>query len=109
MPLQAKGRTYQVVFYASTTVAGNDLVDNPKYPNIIEDYRHSFQVLRTLPCDLFLAPHPEFFDMQQKVEALHKGNALAFVVPGELRRFVNASQREFNQELAEQKAGRVSQ
>ncbi len=102
MPVVANERTYQVVFDCSTTVAGNDLVHNAKYPNIVADYRHSFALLRALPCDVFLAPHPEFFNMAEKVKELKQGNANAFVVPGELRAFVDQSERECNEELAAQ-------
>ena len=102
MPVSANGRTYHVVFDCSTSVAGNDLVHNTKYPGIVADYRHSFAVLRALPCDVFLGPHPEFFNMAEKVKELKQGNANAFVVPGELRAFVDQSEREFNEELAAQ-------
>lgn len=35
MPVVEHGATHNVVFYCSTTVAGNQLVDNTKYPDIV--------------------------------------------------------------------------
>ena len=104
MPLVDSGKTYHVVFYCSTTVAGNDLMNNRKYPRIVEDYRQSFAVLRNLPCDIFLAPHPEFFHMDEKVRKLKAGDRYAFVEPGELKRFVTESEQDFDSELARQTA-----
>ena len=110
MPVSDNGRTYQVVFYCSTTVAGNQLVGNSKYPGILADYQHSFALLRNLPCDVFLAPHPDFFHMAEKLEELKAGNRNAFVDPSELRRFVAASEEDFQAELARQeKAGHLQQ
>ncbi len=104
LPVTANGRTYQVVDACSLSLVGQDLVHNSEYPGIQADFRHSFAVLRSLPCDVFLTAHPEFFNMAEKVKELHDGNRNAFVVPGELQRFVAQSERDFYQELAAQKA-----
>lgn len=32
---------------------------NPAYPRIREDFARSFDVVRKLPCDLLLTPHPD--------------------------------------------------
>lgn len=110
MPVSANGKTYQVVFYCSTTVAGNQLVGNRKYPGIVADYERSFALLRNLPCDVFLGPHPEFFHMDEKEEELEAGNRNAFVDSTELRRFVAASEEDFKIELVRQeKAGHLQQ
>ncbi len=102
MPVQTRGRAYQVVFYCSTTVAGNQLVNNPKYPGIVRDYEHSFDSLRALACDVFLGPHPEFFHRDEKLKRLEAGDPNAFVDPEELREFVDNSEAEFREELKQQ-------
>ena len=35
------------------------LVDNPRYPHIVDDYRRGFAAVRALPCDLLITPHPD--------------------------------------------------
>jgi len=35
------------------------LLDNPRYPHIVDAYRRGFATVRALPCDLLIAPHPE--------------------------------------------------
>ncbi len=109
MPISDNRKTYQVVFYCSTTVAGNQLVGNPKYPGIVGDYEHSFALLRNLPCDVFLGPHPDFFHMAEKMAEHKAGNRNAFVDPTELRRFVAESEEDFKVELARQKANQFQQ
>jgi metallo-beta-lactamase class B len=104
MPVSSGGKTYQVMFYCSTTVAGNRLVGNVEYPKIASDYQQTFAKLRLLPCDIFLAPHPGFFHRDEKLAAIQRGRKDAFVDPTELRRFVNESERAFRQEWARQKA-----
>jgi metallo-beta-lactamase class B len=102
MPVSDHGKTFQVVFYCSTTVAGNQLVNNGGYPQIVADYERTFEVLRSLPCDVFLAPHPSFFHPFEKEKALAAGRWDAFVDPSELRRVIDDSRKEFEEELAKQ-------
>lgn len=102
MPVTDNGRKYQVVFLCSLSVAGNLLVDNPKYPNIVADYEASFAEMRSLPCDVFLGAHPEFFRLKEKYDKLRAGASNPFIDPGELRAFVDESERAFQQELSRQ-------
>jgi len=103
MPVKANGKTYQVVFYCSTTVV-DKLVNNQEYPEIVADYERSFATLRALPCDVFLAPHDGFFHRDEKLAKFKAGKKDAFVDPGELRRYVDSSAAEFHKELAKQTA-----
>jgi metallo-beta-lactamase class B len=103
MQVSENNKTYQVVFYCSTTVAGNQLIQNPKYPRIVDDYEHSFAILRRMQCDVFLAPHPEFFHMSEKVERKERGGSNPFIDPLELPEFVKQSQESFEEELAKQR------
>ncbi len=102
MPVSADGKIYRAVFYCSTTVPGNQLTGNLKYRGIIADYERSFALLRNLPCDVFLAPHPSFFHMAEKAKELKLGNRNALVDATELKRFVEASEQDFRAELARQ-------
>jgi metallo-beta-lactamase class B len=55
-----------VVFLCSVSVPGYQLVDNPRWPGIVEAYESTFRKLEALPCDVFLAPHGSFFDLEAK-------------------------------------------
>ena len=104
MPVSEDGAAHTAIFYCSTTVAGNPLVNNKAYPQIASDYEASFAKLKTMKADVFLAAHAQFYHPQQKLALRKKGAPNPFVDPGELQRFVAASQRDFEAELAKQKA-----
>ncbi len=98
------GHSYHVLFLCSVSAPGYKLVNNPKYPNIVEDYRHTFAYLKTLPCDVFLAAHANFFDMETKRAAQQRGGTRnPFIDPQEFPEFLANSERQFEAELAEQK------
>lgn len=48
-----------IVYAESLSAPGYDLADPIGYPHIVEAFRHSFAMLRALPCDLLITPHPE--------------------------------------------------
>jgi metallo-beta-lactamase class B len=101
MPVSEAGKTYQVVFYCSTSVV-DKLVNNSNYPGIVSDYMRSFAELKKMPCDVFLAPHAQFFRLEEKHKQLEAGKLDAFVDPTEMRKFVDESEQAFKKLLAEQ-------
>jgi metallo-beta-lactamase class B len=52
-------KAVQIAFVDSLSAPGYQLIGNPRYPRIIEDYRRSFAAIRALPCDLLITPHPD--------------------------------------------------
>jgi metallo-beta-lactamase class B len=52
------GKPVRIAYVDSLTAPGYKLVGNPRYPRIVEDFRSSFDIVRALPCDLLLTPHP---------------------------------------------------
>jgi metallo-beta-lactamase class B len=55
---QRDGKALRVAYVDSLSAPGYRLVDNPRYPRIVDDYRRSFATVRALPCDVLLSPHP---------------------------------------------------
>ena len=102
-PVTEGGRRLEVVYYGSTTVAANRLAPRPQYPGIVDDYRRAFSKLKTLQADVFLAPHPEQFDLAAKRA---RGLPAALIDPTELPRRVAASEADFDRELAKEQAAR---
>jgi metallo-beta-lactamase class B len=86
------------VFVCSTTAPGYQLVANPRYPNIVQDYRKTFAILRALPCDLFLAAHGSFFDLEEKLKDPRR-----FVDSAGYKAFLDRSEAAFDRQLAGQK------
>jgi metallo-beta-lactamase class B len=98
------GKSYDVTFLCSVSAPGYKLVNNPKYPNIVDDYRETFRRLKAMHTDIFLGSHGSFFDLEQKRKAVAAGKPNPFIVPGEFDAFLERSERGFDAQLAKQQA-----
>jgi metallo-beta-lactamase class B len=59
MDVKKGAEAHKIIFFCSATVALNQLVKNPTYPGIIEDYRSTFKRAPVLDGDVFLAAFPK--------------------------------------------------
>jgi metallo-beta-lactamase class B len=97
------GKILHVVIVGSPNVnPGYKLVANLTYPQIAEDYKHGFEVLKALPCDIFLGAHGGYYDMQAKYERLKKGDANAFIDPEGYKAYIADREQAFEAELKRQ-------
>lgn len=104
MKVSEDEKTYDAAIIGSVNVnAGYKLVGNAAYPQIAEDYEKMFGVLKSLPCDLFLAAHGDVFNLERKYARLEKGEKTALVDPEGYKKYVAQKEREFRAELAKQK------
>ncbi len=79
-------RTLHVVIVGSPNVnPGYKLVHNKAYPRIAADYRRGFEVLKSLPCDIFLGAHGGYFGLKEKYDRLKRGDRNAFIDAGWLQ------------------------
>lgn len=105
MKVSDGGKTYDVVIVGSPNVNdGYKLVNNAKYPTIATDYQRMFNVLKSLPCDIFLGAHGAYFGMDAKYARMKAGAPNPFVDPAGYQKFVSDKEQEFRVELAKQKA-----
>jgi metallo-beta-lactamase class B len=105
MKVPDTGKTYDVVIVGSPNVnEGYKLVDNASYPEIASDYERTFRVLKSLPVDIFLGAHGDYFDMKTKYLRLKEGAANPFVDPAGYSAYVADREAAFRTELAKQKA-----
>lgn len=109
LPVVERGTKREVLFYCSTSVAANRLVTRPQYPGVVADYRATFDRLAAMKADVFLSNHESFFDRDAKRARQVAGDADAFVDPGELARFVQASRAAFERDLAAQERAVAAQ
>ena len=101
MNVEDHGQNLAVVFFPSANVnPGVHLVDNPKYPHIAQDFEHSFATWKSLPCDVFLADHGDFYDMRDKRDRQLAGAATnPFIDPEGYRRFIAEAEQAFRERL----------
>jgi len=74
------------------------------YPGILEDFEHTFAVLRALPCDVFLGAHGAYFDMLTKLQRDHREGPRVFIDHAGYEKFVADAQRTFERAVSEQRA-----
>jgi metallo-beta-lactamase class B len=99
------GKTYDVVIVGSPNVnPGFKLVNNALYPQIASDYQKGFDVLKSLPCDVFLGAHGNYYGMEAKYAKLGKSAANPFVDPQGYKAYVAEREKTFQADLAKQTA-----
>ena len=102
--VEDSGKKYDVVVVGSPNVnPGFKLVGNESYPDIAADFAKTFEVLKSLPCDVFLGAHGSYYGMIERYALLQKGQADAFVDPEGYKEFVAKKELAFRNTLAAQK------
>jgi metallo-beta-lactamase class B len=74
------GSAYSVVLAGSLSSDARRL-SNPQIPTLVEDYRYTFRLLKSFPCDVHLGSHGKFFDLSEKYAELQKGGANPYIDP----------------------------
>ncbi len=104
--VEDSARMYHIVCPDGTTInPGYHLSVNPSYPGIQQEYEQTFEGLSELKPDIWLSPHTDFFQFDQKRRAAEKEGVKAYVDPagyrkriaGELQKFKAAVLREQQQ------------
>ncbi|HEY7390506.1 MAG TPA: subclass B3 metallo-beta-lactamase [Bryobacteraceae bacterium] len=97
------GKTYDVVIIGSIGVnPGYKLVNNPDVPQIADEYRRSFRLLRSLPADVPLGSHPAMYHMAEKYARIGKGPN-PFIDPEGYKAEIDTNEAVFNLRYNEQK------
>ena len=104
MAAKDKGKVLQVVIVGSPNAnTGYQLVNNPDYPEIASDFAKTFQVLKSLPCDIFLGAHGAYYDMAAKYERLQKDpGSNPFIDPAGYKAYIAERESTYKQNLASQ-------
>ena len=103
-------KRYNVVFVGSASVLPSyQLIDRPNipatYPGIQQDYERTFRVLRSLPCDVFLASHGSFYSLADKRSVLSTHPAQnPFIDPWGYQVYILGAEAAFLKELQSEQA-----
>ncbi len=105
MKVSDGGKSYNVVIIGSPNVnQGYKLVKNAAYPQIARDYERTWRVLKSLPCDIFLGAHGNYFGLEEKYPRLKEGSPNPFIDPDGYKKYVTQKEQDFYTELKKQKA-----
>ena len=103
MPVVVDGQTRQALFLCSLSIlSGYKLSGDPSYPKMGADFAHSYAVLHTLPCEVFLGAHGVFYGLTAKRQAMldHPTAPNPFVDPAGCKAFIDRSEADFRKKLA---------
>jgi metallo-beta-lactamase class B len=67
-----------------------------------------WRVLKSLPCDIFLGAHGDYFGLDEKYPRMKEGAANPFIDPDGYKKYVAQKEQSFYTELAKQKAAAES-
>jgi metallo-beta-lactamase class B len=101
-------RCLQMVDVGSLSAPSYKLIDNPKSPDIVKDFEHSFAMVAALPCDIALSQHPDVVHFWERVARREQGNADALIDPALCRAYATDARASFAAQLAKQRADAVS-
>jgi metallo-beta-lactamase class B len=104
MKVQGSGKTYDVVIVGSVNVnQGYMLVGNKYYPEIANDFARTFKILQSLPADVFLGAHGDYYGMEAKYARMKTGGPNPFIDPDGYHAYLSERQRAFEAEWEKQK------
>ena len=101
-----KSRCRLVVYADSLTPVSAEgflFSNNKGYPTVVDDFHKSFAVLKNLPCDILLTPHPGQSDMWPRLDAATRiGDTEAWVDPTACQRYAEKAEVSLNKRLADE-------
>lgn len=93
------GKPLDIAFADSLSAPDYRIVDNPRYPHIVDDYRRGFAAVRALPCDLLITPHPDASGWAPA------NTATPHASPTTCRAYADKAEAKLDAQLAEQRKG----
>jgi len=106
MKVNEGGKSLDVVIVGSPNVnPGYVLVGNKKYPGIVQDYEKTFQILKSLPVDIFLGAHGDYYGLEAKYAKLKPGSPNPFIDAPGYKAYIANREVAFRKNLARQQAG----
>ena len=102
MPVMVDGQPRQTLFLCSLSIlSGYKLTGDPSYHGMGADYAHTYAVLHSLPCDVFLGSHGQFYGMLAKRQAMldHPSAPNPFVDPAGCKAFIDKNEAAFRLKL----------
>ncbi len=92
------GKPVRIAYADSLSAPGYQLQGNARYPRLVQDYRRSFAMVRGLPCDLLLTPHPGASNWNYAAGSNASENVLS------CNAYADAAEKKFDAQLAKETA-----
>jgi len=104
LTIAENGRTYHVLIANMGSInPGTILIGNKKYPQIADDYAHTFQSQKALECDIFLSSHASQYRLHDKWKPGQAYDPNTFVDPEGYKAAVARAETNYLEWLAKEK------
>lgn len=101
MMVDDAGKKRQAIFICSMGLNGGvPLVNYSKYPNIAEDYMRSFDILRSIPAEVFLVSHTSHYDLEGKLKKMGQPGPNPFIDPQGYKDYIVRFEKGFKEQYA---------
>lgn len=101
------GKSYDVLIANMATILdGVKLVDNPRYPGLIQDLERTFKAQHQLPCDIFLSSHAGQYNLHAKWSEGKPYSPETFRDPEGYKAAVASYEDRYRKQLATERAGK---
>ena len=105
MPVEDGGKRYTFVFFGGIGGVRQPFVNNAEWPTLADDYADTLRRASLLNCEFFTEGHTGGFGFMDKMSRLLAGEQPnPFYAPEECRQDIEQRQRDFQAELAKQRA-----
>jgi metallo-beta-lactamase class B len=105
-----RSRCLDVVYADSLTsvsAPGFRFTGDATHPSVVDAFRRSIAIVEGLPCDVLLAVHPGFADMDKKLERRRQGsNTNPFIDAQACRTYAANAARTLDRRVAEEKSAK---
>lgn len=99
--VEETGKKLTAIFICSMGLNGGvSLVNNPKYPNMAEDYMRSFDILRSIPAEVYLVSHTGHFDFEGKLKKMGQPGPNPFIDPQGFKDYIVRFEKGFKEQYA---------
>src|SRR5262249_37646255 len=105
--IEEAGKKYNVAFICSMRMNTDiPLLNNAKYPNIVQDFDRGFKTLRSLPVDMFFVSHGNPFGMDARLAKMVAGAGVTpFMDPAGYKAYLDEYESAFRGQVAREQAG----
>ena len=100
-------RCLNMVYADSLNAVADDsfrFTGDDRYPAVLEEFTRSLATVESLPCDILLAPHPEFTDLWARLERRNAGDPDAMIDVTACRRYVEAARHRLDLRIEREQA-----
>jgi len=100
MTVEEEGKSYDLLLLGGVRPAAEPILGQANYPDMAKDLIKTFALLKTLPVDVYLGAHGYWYNLEEKIARMKKGEGYkAFIDPAGYRKAIDGWQQQFEEKI----------